>query len=462
MSAVREDAPPPRRLRFDRGTLVLDGFPADEVPEGFVWDERVQRHRGVASRYPALVLDLHRRKVPYVDEARAYGVLERTHARDREPRDYQIAALAAWKAAGRRGTVVLPTGAGKSFVAELCIADAARSALIVAPTLDLVSQWYDRMHRAFGGPIGVLGGGTHEVHDLTVATYDSAHLYIDRYGDRFGLLVFDEVHHLPGASYLQAANLSIAPFRLGLTATYERPDGAHQQLDGLIGPVVHRLEIGDLAGDWLAPYRTERIEVHLSAEDRAAYDAARATFRGFCEEQGIRVGGMGGWQAFLRVAARSRAGRQAFLAWRQSRRLIEGAPAKLRRLAELLHQHRDGRIILFSNDNATAYEISRRFLVPAITHETGVPERKAILDGFRDGSLPVLSTSRVLNEGVDLPAADVAIVLSGTQTVREHVQRLGRILRPSAGKHAILYELVVVDTIEERISARRRDHDAYR
>jgi superfamily II DNA or RNA helicase len=73
----------------------------------------------------------------------------------------------------------------------------------------------------------------------------------------------------------------------------------------------------------------------------------------------------------------------------------------------------------------------------------------------------VLATSRVLNEGVDVPEAEVAVVLSGSGTVREHVQRLGRILRPASGKQAVLYELVVAGTVEELTSARRREHSAY-
>jgi superfamily II DNA or RNA helicase len=89
-------------------------------------------------------------------------------------------------------------------------------------------------------------------------------------------------------------------------------------------------------------------------------------------------------------------------------------------------------------------------------------ERRAILDAFEDGTLPTIVTSRVLNEGVDMPAAEVAIVLSGTGTVREHVQRLGRILRPQEGKQAVLYEVVAADTAEVRTSQRRRNHDAYR
>jgi superfamily II DNA or RNA helicase len=71
-------------------------------------------------------------------------------------------------------------------------------------------------------------------------------------------------------------------------------------------------------------------------------------------------------------------------------------------------------------------------------------------------------TSKVLNEGVDVPEASVAIVLSGSGSVREHVQRLGRILRKSGEKRAMLYEIVTRNTSEEFVSERRRDHDAYR
>lgn len=451
-----------RILHFDGGTLLLEGFPEAEVPAGFVYDPRVNLWRAPAHRYHDVALDLHRRKVPWEDRARAYAPLERAHRGDREPRDYQREAVAAWRSAGRRGLVVLPTGAGKSFVAELCIADANRSALVVAPTLDLVGQWYDGLRRAFGDPVGILGGGVHEVHPLTVATYDSAWMHAERYGARFGLLVFDEVHHLPGPTYAIAATSSIAPFRLGLSATPERPDGGEAALDALVGPVVFRREIGDLAGEFLAEYRTELIRVRLSDRDREAYDDARTEYRAFVESKGLSLGGAGGWQAFLRAAGRSKEGRSAFRAWRTSRTLLQGAPAKLRVLAELLRRHRSGRVIVFTSDNATVYAVSRQLLLPAITHQTDLKERRALLAAFADGSLPALVTSRVLNEGVDIPAADVAIVLSGTGTVREHVQRLGRILRRREGKQAVLYELVVEETVEELTSARRRDHAAYR
>lgn len=453
---------PIRTLRFHRGTLVLEHFPSAEVPSECRLDPRIGFPRGPASAYPAIVLRLHREKIPYEDHARAYGVLGRPHQTGRAPRHYQEEALQAWNGAGRRGTVLLPTGAGKSFVAELAIRDADRSVLVVAPTINLVGQWFDGLRRAFGEPVGVLGGGVHEVHDITVATYDSAWMHMEKYGDRFGLLIFDEVHHLPGPSYGMAATQSIAPFRLGLTATLERPDGHHTAVFDLVGPVVYRKEITDLEGEFLSEYRTEIISVSLTVAEREAYRIARETFRDWCDASGVRLGGPGGWQRFLRESGRSKAGRAAFAAWQESRRVLQTASGKLELLAELLRRHQDRRCIVFTSDNATVYEISRRLLVPAITHQTQLKERQTFLEGFRTGELPVLVTSRVLDEGVDLPSADVGIVLSGTQTVRQHVQRLGRILRKQEGKQAILYELVVEDSVEERQSARRRDHVAYR
>jgi superfamily II DNA or RNA helicase len=412
--------------------------------------------------YHDVVLGLHQQRIPYVDEARQYVLLDRPLLSSRQARSYQKEAVDAWRTAGRRGVVVLPTGSGKSFVAELCIESANRSALVVVPTIDLLGQWYDGMMRTFGGPVGILGGGHHEVCDITVATYDSAWMHMERYGNRFGLIVFDEVHHLPGPSYSEAARACIAPFRLGLTATLERPDGAHHALDNLLGQVVYRKEITELAGDFLADYQTHVLTVHLSEEERLRYEEARQTYREFVDEQGIRMGGPGGWQQFLRASSRSKKGREAFGCWRESRRIVQGSAAKVRLLVELLNTHRSGRVIVFTNDNATVYEISRSLLIPAITHQTDAKERRLILANFEAGIWPVIATSRVLNEGVDMPGADVAIVLSGSNTVREHVQRLGRILRPQAGKRAVLYELVVADSLEERSSARRREHVAYK
>lgn len=451
-------------LTFVAGTLELRGLPqgAPEAPAACVWDPRAACFRAPALAYADVVRSLVRQKVPHEDRARSYATLEHGLRVHREPRPYQREALEAWLGQASRGLVVLPTGAGKSQLACMAIDAKRRATLVVAPTLDLVRQWYDLLRTSFATEVGVIGGGEYSIHPLTVTTYDSAYLHMENLGARFGLVVFDEAHHLPSAAYANAARMSLAPFRLGLTATPERTDGKEALLTELCGPIAYRKEIVDLAGGFLAEYDTERIEVELSPDERAEHDAARALYRGFVERHGIRMSTPHGWADFLIQSARTPEGRAAMAGYRRQRELAFCAPAKLDFVEHLLARHAHQRALIFTQDNATCYAVSRRFLIPAITHQTKIKERSELLSSLAEGRYAALVTSKVLNEGVDIPAASVAIILSGSGSVREHVQRLGRILRKQGDKRAVLYELVTAETIETFTSERRREHVAYR
>src|SRR5262245_37123208 len=453
----------PIHLAFDAGTVVLTGGPDDLLAAlpGVRPDARTNTHRAEGRSYRALVEHLLAHKLPYKDDARAYGRTPWPLRTSRDPFPHQREAVVAWQKRGGQGVVVLPTGTGKTFVAILAIHHSERPALVVTPTIDLMSQWYSELQAAFAVPVGLLGGGYHDIQPLTVTTYDSAHIHLERWGNRFGLLVFDECHHLPGPSYMASALGSIAPYRLGLTATPERSDGQEALVESLVGPIVYRREIGELKGDFLAEYHTERIYVELTAEQQDAYRKNREQYRQFCADKGISMSSPTGWGRFIQETCRSREGRAAFLAYQEQRRIALAAPAKLKLLETLLQQHRKDRVLIFTYDKATVYQIARDYLVPAITHQTKTKERKKILDGFQSGEYSVVVTSRVLNEGVDVPAANVGIVLSGTSTVREHVQRLGRLLRKHGEKQALLVEVVTRGTVEEFITERRRQHHAY-
>jgi superfamily II DNA or RNA helicase len=450
-------------LAFMAGTLEVREWPEGRpIPSPCVWDERTRCHRAPAVAYAAVVRELVASKTPYADEARRYTELSTGTRVHREPRPYQTEALEAWRGQRGRGVVVLPTGSGKSHVALLAIDDKRRSALVVAPTLDLVRQWYDLLTVTFGGPVGVVGGGEHTVHPLTVTTYDSLYLHAEHLGARFGLVVFDECHHLPSPAYAMAASALLAPFRLGLTATPERTDGRERELEVLVGPEAYRKDIVELSGDYLAEYETERVAIELMADERALHDAERAIYREFVTSHGIRMSQPSGWGEFIMMSTRSAEGRRAMAAYRKQRQIAFAPRAKLDYLEHLLHLHRGDRAILFTQDNATAYAIASRFLVPVLTHQTKVRERSAILAGLAAGTFHAVATSKVLNEGVDVPDANVAVILSGSGTVREHVQRLGRILRKRGDKRAVLYELVTEATTETYTSDRRREHSAYR
>jgi superfamily II DNA or RNA helicase len=451
------------QLSFEGGTLVLAG--PDEnlllsLP-GCRRDERTGQVRAEARHYRALIEYLRQAKIAYRDEARKYEPIELKQASARTPFPHQVDGLEAWWQAGGRGIVVLPTGTGKTFLAVLAIERAARPALVVTPTIDLLHQWHDELASVFSVPIGLVGGGHYDFQPLTITTYDSAYIHLERWGNRFGLVVFDECHHLPGPSYLLTAIGSIAPYRLGLTATPERADQQESLLPELIGPIVFRREIKELSGSYLAEYRTERRYVFLSEEEQARYDQMRAEYRRFVDERRISFGSPQGWQRFIQESSRSPEGRTAFRAYMEQKRIAQAAPAKLQLLDKLLGEHAHDRVLIFTADNATVYQIARRFLVPAITHQTKARERREILVRFHDGVYPIVVTSQVLNEGVNVPAASVGIVLSGTGSVREHVQRLGRLLRKHGDKQAILYEVIARGTAEEFTSDRRRQHDAY-
>jgi superfamily II DNA or RNA helicase len=456
-------APPKLELRFEQGTVQVAGLPENDAQgiPGLRYDPRIGLHSAEGIWYRTIVQDLRDRGIPFVDKARGYGKTRWPIRVSKQAFPHQIEGLEAWSQAGMRGVVVLPTGTGKTHLANMAIEAADRPTLVVTPTIDLLNQWYDELSLSFGTEVGLLGGGSYDIKPLTVTTYDSAYMNMDRLGDRFGLLVFDECHHLPGPTYGLAATCSIAPFRLGLTATPERADNAHVALDHLIGPIVYRREITQLRGDYLADYRVERLFVNLTDEERFRYETARETYRSFLSDTGIDMRRPGAWGQFLFAAHRSSAGRQAYLAYREQRSLALAAPAKLHLLARLLERHNGERTIIFTHDNATVYTIARQFLVPVITHQTKTKERRDVLLKFNSGEYPVVATSRVLNEGVNVPEAAVAVILSGSGSVREHVQRLGRILRKSGDKEATLYEVITRGTNEEFTSNRRRQHSAY-
>ncbi|MEW6127053.1 MAG: DEAD/DEAH box helicase family protein [Acidobacteriota bacterium] len=445
-------------IEFDAGTLLIDG--ADQtaqVPDAFKWDERVRRWRAPALAYRQIIAELVRHKVPHQDNARKYFEFDFKANLLVEPRPYQQEALEMWQTRGRRGVVILPTGAGKSFLAQMAIEITGRSTLVIVPTLDLMNQWYDLLLASFQAEIGLIGGGYFERGAIIVTTYSSAFRFMEDKGNEFGLIIFDECHHLPGSVFRYAAEMAIAPFRLGLTATPERSDGADTMLEDLIGPIIYRKEARELAGEYLADYSMAQIFVHLTDEERARYDEARLIFRGFLHTQQINMRSPQGWKLFLIASARSQEGRRAMLAYRESKRIALGTDAKLKVLAELLHRHRREKVLIFTAENEMVYRISKQFLIPAITHETPIKERRLWLELFNRGEVLALATSRVLNEGVNIPDASVAIVLSGTGSSREHIQRLGRILRKQPEKEAVLYEVVTAETSEEGISRRRSE-----
>jgi superfamily II DNA or RNA helicase len=303
--------------------------------------------------------------------------------------------------------------------------------------------------------IGCFGDGARELAAVTVATFESAYRNMERFGSRFDLLVVDEAHHFGAGLRDEALEMSIAGARLGLTATPPRENAAAARLAELIGPPVYELAIADLTGGFLASFDTVTLHLDLAEAERSTYEALMATFRAV-HKQFRSLAPTASWQDFVRSAARTLEGRRALTAWRQARKLLAFTAAKREALGGLLQRHRDARMLVFTADNEAAYAIAREHLIMPITCDIGRKERDEVLERFRSGALRALVSARVLNEGLDVPDADVAIVVGGSLGEREHVQRVGRLLRPAEGKRALVYELVARRTTEVRQARRRR------
>ncbi|MGI8541997.1 MAG: DEAD/DEAH box helicase [Aridibacter sp.] len=445
------------KLKFEQGTLILENVNKNgDVPNAFVWDERTKQFRSPAFKYREIIIDFVRNKTPYEDVAKKYHKFDFKQKIPLKPRPYQIESINEWKENSRCGVVVLPTGAGKTHVATMAIEMCGRQTLVIVPTIDLMNQWYDTLIEAFDAEIGLIGGGFYEIGAITVTTYASAFRHQERIGNQFGLVIFDECHHLPSEGYKYAAEFAIAPFRLGLSATPERTDGAEYDLEKLIGNFVYRLEAQELAGKYLADYTVERVEVELSKEEREEYQNERQIYLDFRKKMNLPYG-QDGWRMFIMQSARSVDGRRAMKAYRNYKKIALGTDSKLKVLQELLKRHKKDKCIIFTQENEMVYQISNDHLIPAITHQTNIKERRFWLKAFNEGNVLALATSKVLNEGVNVPDASVAIILSGSGSTREHIQRLGRILRKQGDKQATLYEVVARDTTEEYTSKKRSD-----
>lgn len=447
-------------LTFDRGTLILHPPPRGNAWINFaIWDDRIEKFRIPAIQYRPLVKVLNQEGIEFIDHAKIYSKLELIPSLEMPPYLHQTEALTAWQNGGGQGVVVLPTAAGKTYLAQLVMQTICQDSLIIVPTLDLMHQWYAHLKAAFPDvEVGLLGGGSRDKSPILVATYDSATIQAETLGNRYGLIIFDECHHLPTDYYRVIAEYSIAPYRLGLTATPDRNDGRHNDLDQLIGRVIYRKKPEDLAGLALAEHQVRKILVKLSPKEIDRYNQLIQIRNEFLKQSNIKLGGLDGWKQFVMASARSSQGRRAMLAHRESKDISLCTHSKMLVLADILAQHYGDTILIFTADNATVYQISQNYLIPAITHQTPIKERHEILAKFRQGEYKSLVASHVLNEGVDVPDAKIAVILSGTGSQREYIQRLGRVLRKGKEDHkqAILYEVISEDTSEERTSDRRR------
>ena len=346
---------------------------------------------------------------------------------------FQAQALNAWLDAGCRGVIVVPTGGGKTYIGLIALAYLSVPTLICVTTIELARQWIQKIKEHLGiEDVGLLGGGKHDIKDITVAIYNSAVKHIDKLKDRFDLFIADESHHIPAKVFKEIAFRLKARKRLALSATPYRLDRNEALLFFTMGGIVYKAKYEEMVRLKLAsPLKYYRVYVRLSPEESMLYSQAN----GLPNSNPAKV------QKLMKIAF--------------------NAKEKYEVLKKIIQKLSEDKILVFCQyveQAKKAYKVIRdvaRGQVVLLTGSTKSELRKRYFEQFKEGKKRIIVTTTVLDEGIDVPDAETAIIMSGSGTERQMIQRIGRVIRYRPNKVAKVIEIITKNTIEEKIAERR-------
>ncbi len=388
-------------------------------------------------------------------------------------RDWQLQALRAWAANQYQGVIEAVTGAGKTMVGIHAIHRAVvhgGSALVLVPTVDLAFQWQAALVQWLGEGCGagVLGGGskaTFATHKIVVSLVQSAYRHPIAPPDAhpFNTIVVDEAHRMGAESFGLALQPDWAR-RLGLTATWARPDMAHELI---LEPYFQRVVFSLGYSQAVNSGAVSSFDVHLvglpmgadTAEQYFQLEQSMAGMRDQLRAMGALKSG-GSWVGQISKMVRG-TGTVAGIAGRymkvyNSRAKLLGVCAdKQQALVHLAPAVQAASRCVVFNQTVEATRGAAKILqgagVDAEAFWGGMPKNKRpiVLQGFADGRPQTLCAPKVLDEGIDVPAADMGIIMAASASQRQMVQRMGRVIRPKEGRRARFLVLYLVGTLED-------------
>ncbi|MEJ2770928.1 MULTISPECIES: DEAD/DEAH box helicase [unclassified Stygiolobus] len=370
-----------------------------------------------------------------------------------ELREYQKEALDVWLEKGS-GVIALPTGAGKTVIGIGAIAYVKKSALVVTFTKVQMMQWRDSILRFTDvekSMVGLYYSGEKNVKPITVTTYHTAYRHMGELADKFEVLVIDEAHHLPADKFKVIALSSFASRRLALSATPVREDGKHEELFKLMGGLIYFKTPQELIQKgFLAPFEIIQVKVELTPQEKLEYNKLLNKFRSLAKGRKVS-------QLLELVKKGEEDAVEAIKVYNELKKLTNLAKKKVEKVKEIVEKEKGNKILIFTQYVEQAEEIANLLKAFLITGKMSKSERERVLSVFKGIKSGVLVLTTVGDEGLDIPDANVGIIVTGTGSRRQFIQRLGRLLRPSNGKKARLYELVTKGTAEEYQAVKRKE-----
>ena len=394
---------------------------------------------------------------------------------------WQLEALISWLKCGRRGIIEAVTGTGKTNVAIRAAADAHRLGLfvlVVVTSRVLMEQWSESLKQALPNcVIGRLGDSFSDRVDdcdvlVTTRHSASAKKPVPPDGQN-GLIIADECHGFGGLT-LRKSLIHEYEERLGLTATLERSDDAVEKtLLPYFGGVCFRYDFAQAILDGVcAQPRVAFVAVPLAKEERDEYDlteadlvASRQVLRSIPDMPQEPFGAFLAAVSYLSendAGPNGKAATTYLESFSKRREIVATSRAKYEVLSSFapVILGASGALIFTQTVKAANHAINRLdplLGIEIITGDTARLERETILTDLRKGKLDAVAAPRVLDEGIDVPNANLGIVVNASRTRRQMIQRMGRILRiKKAGVGARFVVLYASDTLEDP-SAHERD-----
>jgi RNA polymerase primary sigma factor len=388
-------------------------------------------------------------------------------------RPWQISALDSWERAKNRGVVEAVTGTGKSLVGVAAIHEVLALggvALVAVPTRALVVQWLGNLRREL--PIAKIGA----ISDGEKANFRQANVIVATVqslfrsplkGTSLTLLVADEVHRYGSPQYAKALRADYQ-WRLGLTGTFERTgdDGVEKILRPYFGATAFEYSYGQaLADGVVAHFDLAFVGVEFTDGERFEFQKAddlvqdatyklRKYFRYPLEwpdffakvTMSLKEGLFDQEGALCTQYMRGFSERKKILATAQGKLLVTEA------IAPFLGTRSGTLIFTESKDSATrhAWVAAKSTTAWPLDGDSSAELRADKLRNFGQGSLKIIAAPRILDEGIDVPEAEVAVVVSASQSRRQMIQRMGRVIRKKEdGRGARMVMMYVEGTSED-------------
>ena len=458
-------------------TEESDGVPSvasREIIDEFthIFDEKEYDHEVLAKFIKKLETPRPVPATPTTDAENPFGLYE-----------WQKEALAAWDKNLGRGIIDAVTGAGKTRLAVAAIAtelERGGEVLVLVPTIVLLHQWYEILNDYFPkSRIGRVGDGHDDTFlnsTIVIAVLASARNRHYPLSDTQGLLVADECHRA-AAEKSQVTLAKHFPRRLGLSATHERMDEAHETIllpyfERVVFTLGYQRAIDDGV---ISSVRVAFLGVRFSEEEQGKYVILARTLskmrRKLIIEHGCRERPFAAFlEDVIRLMSKGKrndgiAAQRWMQAWGDKKDLLAETPAKLHAVNSLVPAIRDAeRTLIFTQSilsaNTIAEELRKSGVEIAVHHsQVSSSERDSIMSDFESGAISVLATVQTLEEGVDVPEADLAIIVASSKQRRQMIQRMGRIMRRKADGRDARFVILFVEGTDE--DPREGAHEAF-